>query len=328
MNQHISVKKNKKKTDSHFAQDTYEGLSSIPKYLKSKYFYDAEGDKLFQKIMQMEEYYLTDCEYEIINNQKNELLSEFSDNNTPFLLTELGAGDGQKTELLLDHFLNRAIPFRYLPIDISANVLNLMKKNLSGKFPDLEVEPYTGDYFQALEDLNMKEDGRKILLFLGSTIGNFKYEAAFDFLRTLNKNMNKNDLLLIGFDLKKDPSVILPAYDDPYGITAEFNLNLLRRINKELGGNFIPEQFYHHPIYDPKTGEARSYLVSRIDHKVTIDKLGATFNFKKEEPIFTEISQKYDEEMINNLADKTGFQIQNNYYDSRKYFVSSLWQKR
>lgn len=328
MNQHISVKEKKTKTDSGFAQDTYEGLSSIPKYLKSKYFYDAEGDRLFQKIMAMKEYYLTDCEYEIIDNQKDELLSEFSDNGSPFLLTELGAGDGQKTELLLDHFLNKAMPFRYLPIDISANVLNLMKKHLSKKFPDLEIEPYPGDYFQALEELNMKENGRKVLLFLGSTIGNFEYEAAFDFLRSLNKNINKNDLLLIGFDLKKDPAVILPAYDDPHGITAEFNMNLLRRINRELGGNFVPEQFYHHPTYDPKSGEARSYIVSRINQQVSISKSGAAFHFKKGESIFTEISQKYDEDMISNLAEKTGFQVQKNYYDSRKFFVDSLWQKR
>ncbi len=328
MRQNIPVKEQKIKTGSDFAHDTYEGLSSIPKYLKSKYFYDAKGDKLFQKIMDMEEYYLTDCEYEILNNHKDALLSDFDGNGSPFLLTELGAGDGQKTELLLDHFMDEAIPFRYLPIDISANVLNLMKKHLSKKFPELKVEPYPGDYFHALEKLNVKENGRKVLLFLGATIGNFEYDAAFNFLRSLNKNMNKNDLLLIGFDLKKAPETILRAYDDPHGITAEFNLNLLRRINRELGGNFVPEKFYHHPTYDPKTGKARSYLVSRADQSVSISKLGANFDFKREESIFTEISQKYDEEMINNLADKTGFQVQHNYYDSRKYFVDSLWQKQ
>jgi len=327
MSQHLSLEQNKIETASNFADDIYRGLSSTPKYLESKYFYDAEGDKLFQKIMALKEYYLTDCEMEILNNHKDELLTYSLDSNTPFLLAELGAGDGQKTKVLLEHFFDKSVQFRYLPIDISPNVLNLMKSNLSVNFPGLKVEPYPGDYFKALDRLNHKEDGRKVLLFLGSTIGNFDYEDALAFLQSLNERMNNKDLLIIGFDLKKDPNVILRAYNDPSGITARFNLNLLQRINRELGGEFVTENFYHHPTYNPSTGEAKSYLVSRKEQTVHISKFNTFFEFKRGESIFMEISQKYDEEMIDNLAEEAGFRVKRNFYDSRNYFVDTLWQK-
>lgn len=326
MNHHVSVKE-RTKTDSEFARDTLQGLSSVPKYLKSKYFYDNEGDKLFQKIMALSEYYLTDCEFEILNHHKNELMDFFSDSNTPFLLTELGAGDGLKTEVLLRHFLNKSVHFRYLPVDISPNVLNLLESKLSTYLPELNIKTYPGDYFQALDRLNREENGRKVLLFLGSTIGNFEHEETVQFLQSLNKRMNNNDLLIIGFDLKKAPNTILRAYNDPSGITAQFNLNLLRRINRELKGEFVMNNFYHHPTYDASTGEAKSFLVSKTDQKVYIGKLDTTFEFKRGELIFTEISQKFDEEMINTLVEKAGFRVKKNFFDSKKYFVDSLWQK-
>jgi len=327
MNQHLSVKENHTETHSEFAQDIYLGLSSKPKYLQSKYFYDAEGDKLFQQITALNEYYLTDCEHEILNNHKDDLLTFFLDSNTPFLLTELGAGDGQKTEVLLNHFLYESVHFRYFPIDISPNVLDLLESKLLANFPQLNVSTYPGDYFRALDRLNAEANGRKVLLFLGSTIGNFKFEEAVKFLRSLKIRMTNKDLLLIGFDLKKTPNTILQAYNDPSGITAQFNLNLLHRINKELEGEFKPDDFYHHPTYDPSTGEAKSFLISKKNQTIRIGKLNTTFEFKEGEPIFTEISQKYDEDMINTLAEKAGFRVQNNFYDSRKYFVDSLWQK-
>ncbi|MCF8336199.1 MAG: L-histidine N(alpha)-methyltransferase [Bacteroidales bacterium] len=319
--------KNNIEIASDFARDTFQGLSAVPKYLKSKYFYDSEGDKLFQKIMALNEYYLTDCESEILNHQKDELMNFFRDSNTPFLLTELGAGDGQKTEILLHHFFNESVHFQYLPIDISSNVLNLLESKLSADFPGLKVKTYAGDYFQALDRLNKEENGRKVLLFLGSTIGNFEHREAVKFLQSLNKRMDDHDQLIIGFDLKKDPNVILRAYNDPSGFTAKFNLNLLHRINRELEGEFVTDNFYHQPTYDPSTGEAKSFLVSKIDQNVHIGKLNTTFGFKRGESIFTEISQKYDEVMIHNLAEKSGFQVKQIFYDSKKYFVDSLWQK-
>jgi len=311
-----------------FARDVQRGLSSHPKYLQSKYFYDSEGDKLFQKIMGLSEYYLTDCEFEIIHNYRHQLLEAFNGKGKNFLLAELGAGDGLKTKLLLRHFDSQEAGFAYLPNDISPNVLNILKHEMSRDLPKLELRSYPGDYFQALDKMNEHEQGRKVVLFLGSTIGNFKYEQAVAFLKELNSRMHKDEQLLIGFDLKKDPHIILRAYNDPSGITARFNLNLLKRINKELDGTFILENFYHYPIYNPLTGETRSFLISRLAQSVRIGALNETFDFKMGEPISMEISQKYDEEMIRNLAKKSGFTLEANFYDSRKYFVDSLWIKQ
>jgi dimethylhistidine N-methyltransferase len=323
---HVELKKNS--MDNAFANDVAKGLSSSPKYLLSKYFYDERGDVLFQKIMGLSEYYLTDCEFEILHSNRNRFLNIFQNANSPFLLTELGAGDGLKTKVLLRHFYHEGIQFSYLPIDISENVLQNLSRDLKEDLPDLDVKIYPGDYFEALNQLNKNENGRKVLLFLGSTIGNFEYEEAIQFLRALNDKMNPKDQLVIGFDLKKDPRVILRAYNDKSGITAQFNLNLLRRINKELGGNFILDNFYHYPVYNPLTGEAQSFLVSKIAQEVWIEKLNQSFNFKMGETIFMEVSQKYDLEMIHDLAVQCGFMIKQNVYDSRHYFVNSIWVKQ
>jgi len=311
-----------------FAGDVQRGLSCNPKYLPSKYFYDSEGDKLFQKIMGLSEYYLTDCEFEIIHHYRHQLLEAFNGKGKHFLLAELGAGDGLKTKLLLRHFESQEASFAYLPNDISPNVLNILKHEMSRDLPGLELRSYPGDYFHALDKMNEQEEGRKVLLFLGSTIGNFNYEEAVAFLKNLNSRMKKDDQLLIGFDLKKDPHIVLRAYNDPSGITARFNLNLLKRINKELDGTFVLENFYHYPIYNPLTGETRSFLISRMAQSVRIGFLNETFEFKMGEPISMEISQKYDKEMIRDLAEKSGFALEANFFDSRKYFVDSLWIKQ
>ncbi|MFW6095192.1 MAG: L-histidine N(alpha)-methyltransferase, partial [Bacteroidota bacterium] len=285
-----------------FAKDVAKGLASHPKYLLSKYFYDERGDKLFQQIMNLEEYYLTDCEEEIINNYKGELSDIFQDSGKPFQLIELGAGDAFKTQILLRYLNKENINFTYIPIDISQHVLTVLESSLSVNFPELDVRPLQGEYFHALEKLNSLEQKRKVMLFLGSTIGNFSYDEALSFLKKLNRRMHKNELVFIGFDLKKDPRVILNAYNDSYGITAEFNINLLRRINNELGGDFILENFYHYPVYEPSKGEAKSYLVSKQKQTVYIKNLNQSFRFEKGEPVYMEISKKYTLQEIDKLA--------------------------
>jgi dimethylhistidine N-methyltransferase len=310
-----------------FKKDVDKGLSAKPKYLLSKYFYDKEGDELFQKIMGLSEYYLTDCEFEILYKNKHNFLKIFQNSNTPFLLTELGAGDGLKTKILLRHFYEMKAGFSYMPIDISEHVLKILSADLKKDMPGLDIKTYPGDYFNALDQLNKKESGRKVLLFLGSTIGNFTYEEAVNFLNNLNQRINKNDQLIIGFDLKKDPRTILKAYNDSAGVTAAFNLNLLNRINNELDGDFKLDNFYHYPIYNPLTGEAQSYLISKIAQEVTIGKLNKTYKFKMGEPIFMEVSQKYDMEMIHDLAQACNFRVKENFFDSRNYFVNSVWEK-
>jgi uncharacterized SAM-dependent methyltransferase len=190
------------------------------------------------------------------------------------------------------------------------------------------MKPKTGDYFRILETLKTESSRRKILLFLGSNIGNFSPEQAIDFFRQLRAVMNEDDLLLTGFDLQKDPRVILRAYDDERGVTAEFNLNLLRRINRELGADFDLDKFSHYAVYRPTECAARSFLISRAEQTVFVEALDRSFRFKAWEPIFMEISQKYSLEMIVDLAGETGFEIKRNFFDTNEYFVDSLWKIR
>ncbi len=307
-----------------FAQDVARGLSASPKHLPSKYFYDAEGDRLFQEIMRMPEYYLTDCEYEILESAKGELLNILGN---PFELVELGAGDGLKTKVLLEYFLAREAHFQYLPVDISGNVLELLEQDLKAQFPSLQVNSLQGDYFQVLGDLSARDKTRKLVLYLGSTIGNLGPERELEFLQCVNQYMNPGDLLLTGFDLKKDPEVILKAYNDPAGITAAFNLNLLDRINRELDGDFRRDQFCHWETYNPATGETRSYLVSTADQDVFIGALDRRFSFQAWEAIGVELSQKYDLPHIESLARRSHFRVKKHFFDGRRYFVDSLWEK-
>ena len=183
----------------------------------------------------------------------------------------------------------------------------------------------TGDYFTILESLKNDSGRRKILLFLGSNIGNFSRESAVDFFRSLRKVMSDDDLLFIGFDLQKDPHVIVPAYADSAGVTAKFNLNLLTRINRELGGDFDIEKFTHYANYRPVEGSARSFLISREQQTVNISAFGRSFDFDAWEAVFMEISQKYTPKMIDEIAAESGFSIKQTFCDSRNYYCDSLW---
>lgn len=309
-----------------FAEDVLKGLSSAPKFLSSKYFYDDEGSRLFQEIMKLPEYYLTRAEFEIFERQTPLIFEAFAENCNEFDLIELGAGDGTKTAVLVDYFLKQNVDFTYSPIDISQEALDILSAKFKSEFPHLSMNAKTGDYFRILETLKSESTRRKILLFLGSNIGNFSREQSLDFFKNLRGVMNENDLLFVGFDLQKDPRVILKAYDDAQGVTAEFNINLLRRINRELGATFDLKKFSHYAIYRPTECAARSFLISREEQTVFIKSLNQTFHFKAWEPIFMEISQKYNLEMIEELARTSDFQVSQNFFDENKYFVDSLWK--
>jgi len=313
---------------SQFASDVLAGLSASPKHLSSKYFYDDEGTRLFQEIMKLPEYYLTGCEEEIFLRQSEAIFSSFADGGNSFELVELGAGDGTKTAILIDHFIKQKADISYSPIDISSEALGTLSDKFTSAFPGLSINARQGDYLSILGSLSGDLGTRKVLLFLGSNIGNFSRENSISFFRGIRDVMGPNDQLFIGFDLKKDPRVILRAYDDPAGITAAFNLNLLTRINSELGGTFDVSKFEHYAIYHPGEGSAMSYLVSRERQKVHIAALGRTFEFGEWEPVFTEISQKYDLSSIKEIAAESGFEVERNFFDSRRYYCDSLWKKR
>ncbi len=229
--------------------------------------------------------------------------------------------------MLVDHFLQRGADISYSPIDISQEALDALSAKFTAEFPSLRVMGRHGDYFNILASLKGSGQRRKVLLFLGSNIGNFSREQSLSFFRSLNAVLDVGDVLLIGFDLKKDPHVIAAAYDDPQGVTARFNLNLLTRINRELGGHFDVENFTHYANYRPRDGSARSFLISREDQTVAIDALGRSFHFDQWEAVFMEISQKYSLPMIEDLASESGFTIRQNFFDSRRYYCDSLWRK-
>ncbi|WP_422361845.1 L-histidine N(alpha)-methyltransferase [Reichenbachiella sp.] len=310
--------------NKQFLTDVLDGLSSDSKHISSKYFYDKKGDAIFQQIMHMDEYYLTNAELDIFESHKSEIARIFFPEQQPFNLIEFGAGDGMKTKVLLKELLNHEIPFDYVPIDISQNALDQLHQSLTKEMPDLSFKGIQGDYFEVLNKLKESNGRRNVVLFLGSNIGNFTNDEAQSFTSNISNKLNPGDLLFIGVDLKKDPKKILLAYNDSKGITAEFNYNLLRRINRELGGNFDVEQFEHHPTYDPVTGECKSALLSKIEQEVELD--GQTFHFAEWEPIHTEISRKYSLKQLHQLAKKSGFEVKKDLFDANQYFVDSIWE--
>ncbi len=310
---------------SEFAEDVFLGLSHNPKWLSSKYFYDEPGDKIFQEIMEMESYYLTRSEFEIFENEKEDILQKIYQQDD-LQIIELGAGDGSKTKVLLEYFLAQGASIEYMPCDISGHVLDLLQVRLKKELPDLRVRPLQGDYFDALAGNSLKSDKKSVILFLGSNIGNFSNENAINFLKKIRSNMKEGDNLMVGFDLKKDPEIILDAYNDKEGITARFNFNLLERINRELKGNFDITKFQHYPVYDPISGECRSYLLSTEKQEVYIEDLDQAFSFEAWETIFTEVSKKYDLDEIAELGIRSGFTLTKNYFDRNRNFVDTIWE--
>lgn len=255
-----------KKYQSVFEKDVLEGLSRKLKHLPSKYFYDDEGSRLFQTIMHLEEYYLPRLEMEIIKNQSANIIQTINQPSVEIL--ELGAGDGTKTVEFLDAISKTTTEFSYYPFDISQEALNINQSVVKKRLPNLKTRGVLGDYFQTLSEFR-KKPTPKLVLYLGSNIGNLRFDEAISFVQHIWENLNVGDYLLIGVDLRKNPKKILAAYNDSQGVTKEFNLNLLRRINRELGADFDLEKFDHYPFYEPITGIAFSYLISLDNQTVT-----------------------------------------------------------
>ncbi|MBZ0100234.1 MAG: L-histidine N(alpha)-methyltransferase [Taibaiella sp.] len=310
--------------NEEFKHDVDKGLSASPKYLDSKYFYDARGDELFVKIMHMPEYYLTDAEMEVFKTRANDIVHSFGINGRKLELIELGAGDGSKTVELLKK-MQGSYQFTYIPIDISEHVLRVLCNRLADEVPGMKAKPMHGDYFEILE-LIKDTQVHKIILFLGSTIGNLPEPELF--VTRLAERMHAGDKLLLGVDLKKDPDIILKAYNDAQGITREFNLNLLRRINRELGGNFDVSKFRHTPLYNEQVGQAESYIESTEEQFVTIAATGKTYHFNKGERIHTEISRKFDDKAIEQLITDTGLYVKKKCTDSKNYYADYLLEMK
>ncbi len=312
------------------AEEVQVGMMRSPKQLSSRFFYDDEGSRLFQAIMHLPEYYLTRSEFEILETHKQALLDLFSTGDRPFELVELGAGDGLKTKVLLGYFWNQQARFTYVPVDISESALHNLTADVQQYWPDLPVSPQPGEYMQALNrlaDSPRQQNVRRVVLFLGSNIGNFSPADAVGFYRQISQYLQPGDLVLTGFDLQKHPAIIHAAYNDSQGLTRAFNLNLLRRINRELDADFDLLTFDHYETYQPETGEARSYLVSRMAQVVTIGALGMTVPFARGEVIYTEMSRKFTRDSINELAEQTGFRSTGWFTDANGYFADVVYGK-
>lgn len=305
-----------------FAEDVRRGLTSEPKVLYPKYFYDELGSRLFEAITALPEYYLTRAEAEILTAHAGEIAAAVSG---PVRLLELGSGDGQKTRLLIEALLARQGTLEYLPVDISASAVEASSRSLLLAYPNLRISAWIGEYHPALQALRDEAGtGRTLALFLGSTLGNLEPAGRLALLRDIREVLGPGDAFLLGVDLRKSEGVLLPAYDDPLGVTAAFNLNLLLRINRELGGGFDLAAFRHRAIYNRQEGRIEMHLESRRTQTVPVRALGVDVPFVQGETIHTENSYKFTLEQVAELAAGAGFKLEKTWTDSGGRFASSL----
>ncbi len=313
----ISLKSDDLKSE-HFAKDILYGLSKKQKTIPPLYFYDKKGSEIFENICDLDEYYQTRAETQILQ-KFSEKIAANSRSNTDII--ELGSGSSVKTKILLDAFILKNGFADYFPIDISGKFLLESSQLLSESLPELNINPIAARYNAGLEYIfNKKLKSPKLVLWLGSSIGNLNKDESTSFLRNIYSIFKGNDRILIGMDLKKDRQILENAYDDSLNVTADFNLNLLSRINSELAGRFDLSKFKHIAIYNENKGGIEMHLVSLTVQDVFIGALNKTFYFEKDEYIHTENSYKYNFEDILNLAKGSGFKLINHWLDDRNLF--------
>lgn len=306
-----------------FAIDVLTGLSSQPKSISAKYFYDDIGSELFQKISQHKDYYPTKTEFSILQEAAGVIPQIV--NSSVIDIIELGAGDGHKSKLVIDGFLNHGCKVNFYPIDISEKAMQLLGENLLNS-ADLTIHGIVADYFTGLNYLKKISNNPKLVLFLGSNIGNFNKEQSGEFLKKLWLSLNESDHVLIGYDLKKDTQILNRAYNDSDGLTTAFNLNVLSRMNEALGADFDVSKFEHYGFYNPTLGAMESHLISLEEQGIYIKALEKKVHFEKFEPMHLEYSYKFTLPEISHLASENGFKIKQHFSDANNYFIDSLWQ--
>ncbi|WP_340103347.1 L-histidine N(alpha)-methyltransferase [Rhodohalobacter sp. 8-1] len=303
---------------SEFNRDVLEGLTSGQKYLPSKYFYNERGSDLFEQICGLDEYYPTDSEVSIMQHEIDEI-TEYIDDHVQ--LIELGSGSSMKTRLLLDHCKDLEM---YVPVDISETFLNETARKLQADYPDLDIRPVAADYTTPFDVPESDAIKKRVVYFPGSTIGNFTRGRASVFLETVGENVSPGDGLLIGVDSKKDVGVLEAAYNDSKGITAEFNKNILVRINRELDANFDLDHFQHRAFYNVREGRIEMHLESLKNQAVYIN--GNRISFEKGETIHTENSHKYTVEEFEDIAGNY-FERKKTWTDDREYFSVHYFER-
>jgi L-histidine N-alpha-methyltransferase len=303
------------------AEDVRKGLAAQPKRFLPKYFYDELGSQLFEAICLLPEYYLTRAENEILQRFADEIVCSVKGRKT---LVEMGSGSASKTRMIIEALLREQPDLLFMPVDISATALESGSRILLQSYPRLRIEAYAADYFAGLAELGKDTRARTLALFLGSNISNFDAEEALRFLRALRAVLRPGDALLLGADLKKEKSIIEAAYNDALGVTSAFNLNVLARINRELGGEFDLRAFKHQASYNEAAGRVEIYIESLRSQSVRIANLHLEVHFSSGELIHTENSYKYDLADIARLAANTGFICARTWTDSRERFSSNL----
>lgn len=284
--------------------DARTGLLSRPKTLPAKYFYDARGSELFQAICQTPEYYPTRAEAALLQTHAEAIIGHAA----PSHLVELGSGSAEKTPLLLEQLGAQQGAGVYVPVEISKTALLDSAERLLQRFPWLSVIGISADYERGLELI--PQGGRRLFAFLGSTLGNFTEPEAIDFLRTIRRRMNPDDSFLLGADLIKDTEVLNAAYNDAQGVTAEFNLNVLHVMNRQLNAEFDPHSFAHRAFYNEEQSQIEMHLVSLREQSVAVPALDAEVHFAEGETIRTEISRKFSRASLARLLDAAGFALQ------------------
>ncbi len=307
-------------------QEIVKGLKSTPKRIDSRYFYDKRGDKIFQQIMAMPTYYLTRCEIEILTHHSKDILDAMDIGTDTVEIVELGAGDGSKTSIFLSELIRTKKEFVYKPVDVSENVLREITERM--KLANVPTQPLQTTYTGAIEKMASGAANPRLVMFLGSNIGNMELDEARSFVRDLCEVMQKGDHLLIGLDMKKDPEIIKAAYDDPEGITSSFNLNMLLHLNREFGANFPVADFKHQADYDEKTGAARSFLICEKPFDLSFFGINERIHIQSKERISTEISQKYDDGLVAEVFGGCSFEQKGYWQDEKRHFRDYLFIKK
>ncbi len=310
--------------ESSFAEDVKTGLSAERKFLYPKYFYDDRGSELFDRITQTEDYYPTRTEESILIERSADII-EFSKNKP--VMVELGSGTSTKTRHILDAKQRTGLPLNYIPLDVS-DILITASEQLLKDYSNLTINGIISEYITGYRIVKDIDPSPNLTIFLGSSIGNFRRVYIKEFLSKISDVMHNNDALLIGFDLVKDEDVLVRAYNDKEGLTADFNLNILHRINNELGGNFDLNKFQHESIFNRDKSRIEMHLIVKEAQTVEIKEINLSVNFKKGETIHTENSYKFNDDLIMEIADAAGLEWITTWNDDKKYFALTLFNKK
>ncbi|MGF1673479.1 MAG: L-histidine N(alpha)-methyltransferase [Rivularia sp. (in: cyanobacteria)] len=304
------------KVASPAGSDVVKGLTDNPKYLSPRYFYDDRGSELFEKICELPEYYVTRTETSILQN----CAEEIADITGACELIELGSGSSTKTRILLDAYQKKGYPLRYLPIDVSAGILEASARQLLVDYPTLQVHALAGTYEQALGQLKLSELPNRMIGFIGSTLGNLNPQECDDFLSQITAALQLGEYFLLGVDLQKPQDILEAAYNDSAGVTAAFNLNILNHLNRRFDGNFDLTKFEHWAFYNETKHQIEMHLRSLEPQTVELGSLNLKVNFEKGETINTEISRKFDINDIQELLKNQGFVPQKIWTDDNQWF--------